>query len=94
MLATVDYGHLHVRFLNAGGTSLGRRISTATTTPRNGSNAAGLLYSHRHDAGSKLPFTPRRKPSGPTDTLILSMFQVTQAQNELMYLEVNTTNGR
>jgi hypothetical protein len=83
------HGSLHVEFLNAGGTSLGSAALTAKTPrPWHQERAAGFI------------------PIG-TATLRASVFgdnrlayidnvdvQVTNAANELLFLEVNTTTGQ
>lgn len=89
-----DIGNLHVEFFNAGGTSLGfSQISAKSpiTTWKQESTAAFLpVGTTRLKAsvfGTPISF-------GPDGYIDLVDVQVTQAANELLYLEVNTTTGQ
>jgi hypothetical protein len=89
-----DYGHLHVRFLNAGGTSLGTADIDGhdDTTQWKQRRGAAFIPIGTTRVQASVYATP--KTFGPDGYIDLVDVQVTQAQNELMYLEVNTTNGQ
>ncbi len=93
-LTDSDIGNLHVEFLNAGGGSLGAlqisAVSPVTT------------WHQRSKATLVPPGTTRLKASvfgtpitfGPDGYIDLVDVRVTDAINDLLYVEVNTTNGQ
>jgi hypothetical protein len=89
-----DVGHLHVEFLNAGGGSLGA-LQISAKSPITG-------WHQRSKATLVPPGTTRLKTSvfatpvtfGPDGYIDLVDVRVTDAINDLLYVEVNTSNGQ
>jgi hypothetical protein len=89
-----DYGHLHVRFLNAGGTSLGTADIDGHDDVTQWKQRRGAAFIPVGTTKIQASVYGTPKSGGPDGYMDLIDVQVTQAQNELMYLEVNTLNGQ
>jgi hypothetical protein len=88
-----DLGHLQVDFLNAGGVNLGSaRISTKNPTTWTQSTGAGSIPVGTATLRASVFGTPMS--GGPDGYIDLVDVQVTQAVNQLAFLEVNTTTGQ
>jgi len=89
-----DYGHLHVNFLNSSGTSLGTADIDGHDDTTQWKQRRGAAFAPIGTATVKASVYATPVTFGPDGYIDLVDVQVTQAQNELMYLEVNTLNGQ
>jgi hypothetical protein len=88
-----DLGNLHVEFLNAGGASLGSTKITAKN-PTTWAQYTGAAFIPVGTTTLRASVYGTPVSSGPDGYTDLVDIQVTQAVDELIFLEVNTTNGQ
>jgi hypothetical protein len=88
-----DYGHLHVNFLNSSGVSLGTADIDGHDDTTQWKQRRGAAFAPIGTATVKASVYGTGVTFGPDGYMDLADVQVTQAQNELMFLEVNTTFG-
>src|SRR5262245_30399917 len=88
-----DYGHLHVNFLNLGGVSLGTADIDGHDDTTQWKQRRGAAFAPIGTVTVKASVYGTGVTFGPDGYMDLADVQVTQAQNELLFLEVNTTFG-
>jgi hypothetical protein len=88
-----DLGNLHVEFLNAGGTSLGSTLITARSPITNWHQVASAAFIPVGTATLRTSVFGTPVTFGPDGYTDLVDVQVTEAANELLFLEVNTMSG-
>lgn len=87
-----DLGNLHVEFFNAGGTSLGSTKITAKD-PITWHQVTGAAFVPKGTTRLKASVFGTPVSAGPDGYTDLVDVQITDAQNELMFLEVHTDSG-
>ena len=89
-MAKISHGSMQVDFLNAGGTSLGSTLITSLETP-----TPGTRNRERPSCRSAPRLCAPRSSATVVNAYIDNVdVRVTAAANELLFLEVNTTNGQ
>jgi hypothetical protein len=88
-----DIGNLHVEFRDAGGVSLGSTKISAKAPITTWQQQSGAAFIPVGTTTLRASVYGTSTSFGPDGYVDLVDVQVTQAQNELMYLEVNTVNG-
>ena len=89
-----DLGNLHVEFFNASNSSLGSAQITATSPVTGWHQKTGAAFIPIGTTRLKASVFGTPVTFGPDGYIDLVDVQVTQAVNELLFLEVNTTNGQ
>jgi hypothetical protein len=89
-----DVGHLHVEFLNSSGGSLGSTEIAATQNPiTSWHQASGVSFIPVGTATLKTSVYGTSNQFGPDGYIDLVNVQVADAEEELIFLEVNTSTG-
>jgi hypothetical protein len=91
-LSDGDIGHLHVEFLNSGNSSLGS-IDIAAKDPSTWNQESAATFIPVGTATLKASVYGEPVTFGPDGYIDLVDVQVTQAENELLFLEIDTTTG-